>query len=76
MTMPITLTTLSNILFSNKGMSFGLLTVALFIAAVPVFFGYKNVIFSQIGLCITTLISAIVLYIEIKNYNAIMEKEE
>lgn len=38
MTMPITLTALSNILFNNKGMAFGLLTVALFIGAVPVFF--------------------------------------
>lgn len=38
MTMPITLTALSNILFNNKGMAFGLLTVALFIGSVPVFF--------------------------------------
>lgn len=75
MTMPITLTALSNILFNNKGMAFGLLTVALFIGAVPVFFGYKNVIFSQVGLCITTLISAIVLYIGIKKYYTIMEKK-
>ncbi len=76
MTMPITLTALSNILFNNKGMAFGLLTVALFIGAVPVFFGYENVIFTQVGLCVTTLISAIVLYIGIKNYYTIMEKKE
>ena len=75
MTMPITLTALSNILFNNKGMAFGLLTVALFIGAVPVFFGYENEIFTQVGLCVTTLISAIVLYIGIKNYYAIMEKK-
>ena len=75
MTMPITLTALSNILFNNKGMAFGLLTVALFIGAIPVFFGYKDVIFTQVGLCVITLISAIVLYIGIKNYYAIMEKE-
>ena len=76
MTMPITLTALSNILFNNKGMAFGLLTVALFIGAVPVFFGYKDMIFTQVGLCITTLISAIVLYIGIKKYYAIMEIKE
>lgn len=76
MTMPITLTALSNILFSNKGMAFGLLTAALFIGAVPVFWGYKDVIFTQVGLCITTLISAIILYIGIKNYYTIMEKKE
>lgn len=75
MTMPITLTALSNILFNNKGMAFGLLTVSLFIGAVPVFFGYKDVIFSQVGLCIATLISAIVLYIGIKKYYTIMEKK-
>ena len=40
MTMPITLTALSNILFNNKGMAFGLLTLELFIGAIPVFFGY------------------------------------
>lgn len=75
MTMPITLTALSNILFNNKGMAFGLLTVALFVGAVPVFFGYTNIIFSPIGLCITTLMSAIILYIGIKRYSIIMEKK-
>lgn len=75
MTMPITLTALSNILFNNKGIAFGLLTVALFIGAVPVFFGYKDVIFNSTGLFITTIISAIVLYIGIKKYNTIMEKK-
>lgn len=38
MTMPITLTALSNILDNNKGMAFGLLTLALFIGSVPKFF--------------------------------------
>lgn len=75
MTMPITLTALSNILFNNKGMAFGLLTLALFIGAIPVFFGYKGVIFNSLGLFITTIISAIILYIGIKKYIIIMEKE-
>lgn len=75
MTMPITLIALSNILFNNKGMAFGLLTFALFIGAIPVFLGYKDVIFNQTGLFIITLISAIVLYIGIKKYSTIMENE-
>ena len=74
MTMPITLTALSNILFNNKGMAFGLLTLALFIGAVPVFFGYKGVIFDPVGLFVTTIISAIILYIGIKKYFEILEK--
>ena len=75
MTMPITLTALSNILFNNKGMAFGLLTVALFIGAIPVFFGYENIIFNPVALFITTIISAIILYIGIKKYITIMEKK-
>jgi FSR family fosmidomycin resistance protein-like MFS transporter len=75
MTMPITLTALSNILFNNKGMAFGLLTFALFIGAVPVFLGYTDVIFSSIGLFFTTIISAVILYIGVKKYNKFMEKQ-
>jgi len=75
MTMPITLTALSNILFNNKGMAFGLLTVALFIGAVPVFFGYEDVLFNATGLFFVTILSAIILYIGIKKYSTIMEKK-
>lgn len=75
MTMPITLTALSNILDNNKGMAFGLLTVALFIGSVPKFFGIGEVaIFSPIGLFVITAISAIVLYVGILKYNVFMEK--
>lgn len=76
MTMPITLTALSNILFNNKGMAFGLLTFALFIGAIPVFFGYTKVIFTPIGLFITTMLSTIILYIGIKKYSMFMEKQQ
>lgn len=68
MTMPITLTALSNILNKSKGFAFGLLTFALFIGAVPVFFGYSKVIFSPFGLFGTTLVSAVVLYTGIEKY--------
>lgn len=76
MTMPITLTILSNILFNNKGMAFGLLTLALFIGAVPVFFGYTRLMFTQLGLFLLTIISLISLYIGIKKYNVIMGNKE
>lgn len=74
MTMPITLTALSNILDNNKGMAFGLLTVALFIGGVPALFGYSKLCFSPIGLCSISLISMVILYVGIKKYNMLMEK--
>lgn len=76
MTMPITLTALSNILYHNKGMAFGLLTLALFIGAVPVFFGYTQAIFTPIGLFLVTIISLVALCVGIKKYDIIMENEE
>lgn len=76
MTMPITLTALSNILPNNKGMAFGLLTVALFIGAVPIFFRYSNTIFNPVGLFTITIISTIILYVGINKYTKIMEKKE
>ena len=75
MTMPITLTALSNILFNNKGMAFGLLTFALFIGAVPVLLGYSSVLFNPVGLFVTTIVSALILVIGIKKYNEVVEKE-
>ena len=71
MTMPITLTALSNVFNNNKGMAFGLTTLALFIGAVPVLFGYDDFLFNQIGLFIMTVISAIVLYIGLKKYETL-----
>ena len=68
MTMPITLICLSNIFDNNKGLAFGLLTLALFIGAVPTFVGY-NQLFTKIGLFIITLISSIILYIALRYYN-------
>ena len=68
MTMPITLICLSNIFDNNKGLSFGLLTLALFVGAVPTFVGY-NQGFTKIGLFIITLISSIILYVALRYYN-------
>lgn len=75
MTMPITLTALSNMLDNNKGMAFGLLTLALFIGSIPKFFGIGSSIFTPIGLCVINIISLIVLYIGIRKYNIFMEKQ-
>ena len=68
MTMPITLICLSNIFNNNKGLAFGLLTVALFVGAVPVFLNF-NQLFTKAGLFVITVISAIILYIALKYYN-------
>ncbi len=75
MTMPITLTALSNILDNNRGMAFGLLTLALFVGSVPKFFGIGIGIFSPIGLFVITFISLVVLYVGIKKYDKYMEKQ-
>ena len=76
MTMPITLTALSNILDNNKGMAFGLLTLALFIGSIPKFFGIGiSTIFTPLGLCFITIISLIILIIGIRKYDIFMEKK-
>ena len=75
MTMPITLICLSNIFNNNKGLAFGLLTLALFVGAVPTFVGY-NQLFTRIGLFIITLISSIILYIALRYYNKSIKFKE
>ena len=75
MTMPITLVSLSNILDNNKGFAFGLLTLALFVGAVPTFIG-SNQLFTPIGLFTITLISSVILYIALIYYNKNLLKEE
>lgn len=75
MTMPITLICLSNIFDNNKGLAFGLLTLALFVGAVPTFVG-KNQLFTKLGLFIITLISSIILYIALIYYNKSVKFKE
>ncbi len=74
MTMPITLTALSNILNNNKGMAFGMLTVALVIGAVPTFFGFGDLIFTPLKLFVAVFINAIILYIGINEYTKLKEE--
>ena len=77
MTMPITLTALSNILNNNKGLAFGLLTFALFVGSVPTFFGMNDIIFTPVKLCVATIISAVILFVGIEKYsNMIGEKND
>ena len=71
MTMPITLTALSNMFNNNKGMAFGLTTLALFIGAIPVLFGYTNFLFNNIALFITTVLSSLILYAGLKKYETL-----
>lgn len=75
MTMPITLICLSNIFDNNKGLAFGLLTLALFVGAVPTFVGC-NQLFTKMGLFIITLISSIILYIALIYYNKSVKFKE
>lgn len=74
MTMPITLTALANLFPNNKGMAFGMLTFALFLGSMPVFFGYGDYLFNKLGLFLITIGSTIVLYVGIDNYNKEMKK--
>ena len=62
MTMPITLTALTNLMPDKKGFAFGLLTFMLFLGALPFLFGHQYPYFSPKGLCVLILISAVVLY--------------
>ena len=65
MTMPITLICLSNIFDNNKGLAFGLLTLALFTGCIPTFIG-MNQLFTQVGLFCLTIVSSILLYISLR----------
>jgi len=49
--------------------------LALFIGAVPKFLGIGKIIFSPVGLCATTVISLIILYIGIRRYDIFMGKD-
>ena len=62
MTMPITLTALTNLMPTQKGMAFGLLTFMLFLGAIPLLSGLKTPFFSPLGLSILILSSAFFLY--------------
>ena len=75
MTMPITLTALSNMFNNNKGMAFGLTTVALFIGAIPPILGYREFLFNKPSLFITTIISAAVLFYGLKKYESLETKD-
>ena len=57
MTMPITLTALSNLMPKQKGMAFGLLTFMLFLGALPTLLNVPSPFFSPIGLSFLILLS-------------------
>ena len=76
MTMPITLTAIANILPNNKGMAFGILSFSLFIGLVPALFDNKLLLFNPVGLFTITIISAIILYIGIKKYYLVENKND
>lgn len=62
MTMPITLTALTNFMPSQKGMAFGLLTFMLFLGAIPTLYNIKFPYFNPVGLSTLVALSALFLY--------------
>lgn len=76
MTMPITLTALSNMFYKNKGMAFGMTTIALFIGAIPVFLGFRKFLFNKASLFIITIISAVILYFGLYKYETLEKRND
>lgn len=71
MTMPLTLTALSNMFPQKKGVAFGLTTLGLFIGAFPVLIGLDLELFNIAGVFFMTMFSMIVLYIAIQAYEEV-----
>ena len=71
MTMPITLIALANTFNNNKGFAFGLTTFGLFIGAIPVLLGLESVLFNPWSLLIVTAITAVILYVGLKQYKSL-----
>lgn len=71
MTMPVTLTALSNILEGHYGFAFGITTFSLFIGILPSIFGAGGTLFlpQRAELFGTALLSAIVLFIGLRRYD-------
>ena len=76
MTMPITLIMASNILPNNKGLAFGLTTLALFVGAVPSLIGlWTSTTFNMVAVLIGIFASAIIFYIGAFIYERLEEKK-
>lgn len=76
MTMPITLIMASNILPHNKGLAFGLTTLALFIGSIPSFLTSELFLFSKGGIILGILVSALIFYIGAYVYDKNKEKNQ
>lgn len=71
MSMPITLTALANHFERQRGMAFGMTTVALFVGSIPVFFGYGEWLFLRPVLVTATAVSAAVLWYGLRRYEQV-----
>ena len=67
MTMPITLTALTNFMPSQKGMAFGLLTFMLFLGGLPALLNRPFPYFNPIGVCSLVALSGFFLYAGLLN---------
>jgi len=68
MTMPITLTAISNMFHGRPGFSFGLTCLALIIGALPSFTELKLVLSNQVIVFVTVILSTAALYLALKYY--------
>lgn len=69
MTMPITLTALSNTFNDAKGFAFGLTTLALFIGSIPALLEVDLGLFNPIGLTVLTIMSLVSLILGLVVYS-------
>jgi FSR family fosmidomycin resistance protein-like MFS transporter len=68
LTMPVTLTALSNLLPGRTGFAFGLTTLALILGVLPTYTELKNILSVHMVVLLTIVISILVLYIGLKLY--------
>ena len=68
-TMPVTLTAIANMMPNREGFAFGLTTLALVIGGFPTFYSIKLGIGNEIIIFITVLISAVLIFLGLKEYN-------
>jgi FSR family fosmidomycin resistance protein-like MFS transporter len=72
-TMPVTLTVISNILPGRPGFAFGLTALALILGALPAFFSIKQILANNWFIFSIVVISALALYCGLRQHTIIYE---
>lgn len=77
MTMPITLSAISNLLPGRPGFSFGLTCLALILGALPSFFGFKDILGNQWIILLMIICSAVTIFAALTaNREVFLKREE